>query len=50
MCLQSMFAHGNVVILESRASGKTLRSFHGTAEGVGGHGAHGKHVASFASF
>lgn len=32
---------GNVVILQSRASGKTLRSLHGTAQGVGGFGAHG---------
>ena len=32
---------GNVAILQSRASGKTLRSFHGTAQGVGGFGAHG---------
>ncbi|CAI8042897.1 hypothetical protein GBAR_LOCUS23795, partial [Geodia barretti] len=36
----SMFAHGNVVILESHASGKTLRSYHGTAEGIGGRGIH----------
>ncbi|CAI8042899.1 hypothetical protein GBAR_LOCUS23795 [Geodia barretti] len=35
-----MFAHGNVVILESHASGKTLRSYHGTAEGIGGRGIH----------
>lgn len=32
---------GSVVILQSRASGKTLRSFHGTAQGVGGFGVHG---------
>ena len=33
---------GSVVILTSRASGKSLRSYRGTAEGVGGTGAHGK--------
>ena len=42
MCLlQRMFADGSEVILVSKASGKTLRSYHGTAEGIGGHGTHG---------
>jgi hypothetical protein len=36
----SMFAQGNVVILESKASGKMLRSLHGKAEGIGGRGPH----------
>lgn len=30
-----------MVILESCASGKSLRSYHGTAEGIGGRGLHG---------
>ena len=29
------------MILVSKASGKTLRSMNGTAEGIGGHGNHG---------
>lgn len=35
---------GNVIVLQSRASGKTLRSLNGTAEGIGGFGGHGKMV------
>jgi hypothetical protein len=38
--LLSQLVEGNVVILQSRASGKTLRSLHGTAQGTGGYGAH----------
>ena len=38
-----MFKPGNEVILVSKASGKTLRSYHGTAQGIGGHGTHGIH-------
>ena len=30
-----------MIILESRASGKTLRSHHGTLQGVGGRGIFG---------
>ena len=41
MFIQSQLADGNVVILQSWASGKSLRSFHGTAQGVGGFGVHG---------
>ena len=44
---QLEFVHGSVVILESCASGKTLRSFHGKAEGIGGRGAHGQYVPFF---
>ena len=36
-----MFEEGGVVILESKASGKTLRSHHGTLQGVGGRGIFG---------
>lgn len=32
------------MILVSKASGKTLRSYHGTAQGIGGHGAHGMNI------
>ena len=39
--IQGMFAHGCVMILVSKSSGKSLRSFHGTAQGIGGQGAHG---------
>jgi hypothetical protein len=38
--LLGMFAHGCVMILVSKSSGKSLRSFHGTAQGIGGQGAH----------
>ena len=38
---QFEFVDGSVVILESCASGRTLRSLHGKAEGFGGRGAHG---------
>ena len=38
---QFVFVEGSVVILESCASGKSLRSYHGTAQGVGGKGLHG---------
>lgn len=41
---QDKFAHGCVMILVSKASGKTLRSFHGVAQGIGGRGAHGMSV------
>ena len=40
--IQSQLKDGNVVILQSRAGGKTLRSLHGTAQGVGGFGTHGQ--------
>ena len=39
-----MFAQGCIMILVSKASGKTLRSYHGVAQGIGGHGAHGMGV------
>ena len=40
--LLSRFTEENVVVLESRASGKTLRFREGEVEGIGGHGALGK--------
>lgn len=41
---QKLLAHGNVVVLESVASGKTLRVFDdGKLEGLGGNGALGEH-------
>ena len=39
--LLGRFTDENVVVLESRASGKTLRLREGAVEGVGGHGALG---------
>lgn len=41
---QKLLAHGNVVVLESVASCKTLRVFDdGKLEGLGGNGALGEH-------
>ena len=41
---QKLLAHGNIVVLESVASGKTLRVFDdGKLEGLGGNGALGEH-------
>ena len=40
--LLSRFTEENVIVLESRASGKTLRFREGEVEGVGGHGALGE--------
>ena len=44
----SRFTEENVIVLESRASEKTLRFREGQVEGTGGHGALGK--PSFFSF
>ena len=40
--LLSRFTEENVIVLESRASGKTLRFRAGEVEGTGGHGALGE--------
>ena len=41
--LLSKFTEENVIVLESRASGKTLCFREGEVEGTGGHGALGKY-------
>lgn len=44
--LLSRFTDEKVVVLESRASGKTLRFREGVVEGIGGHGALGESFTS----